>query len=67
MRVLMLVTLCLLCGHSAMAVIGEDGLHKQPWFSVTFKDIREDLETAKEADKRLALIVEQRGCLYCKK
>ncbi len=49
------------------AKLGEDGLHKQPWFSVTFKDIKEDILAAKEAGKRLAIIVEQRGCIYCKK
>lgn len=47
--------------------LGEDGLHKQPWFSVTFKDIREDIEAAAEEGKRLAIIVEQRGCIYCKR
>ncbi|MEL6978470.1 MAG: thioredoxin family protein [Pseudomonadota bacterium] len=47
--------------------IGEDGLHKQPWFAVTFKDMTEDLETARDAEKRLAVIFEQRGCIYCKR
>ena len=46
--------------------IGDDGLHKEDWFSLTFKDIAEDIATAKESGKRLALIVEQRGCIYCK-
>ncbi len=52
---------------AAAAEIGEDGLHKQPWFSVTFKDMGEDLEAAAEAGKRLAVIFEQRGCIYCEK
>lgn len=53
---------------TAQAVeIGEDGLHKQPWMSVTFKDMSEDLETANDEGKRLAIIFEQRGCIYCKK
>ena len=52
---------------AAAAEIGEDGLHKQPWFSVTFKDMSEDLETASGAGKRLAVIFEQRGCIYCEK
>lgn len=47
--------------------VGEDGLHKQPWFSVTFKDVREDIEAAADEGKRLAIIIEQRGCIYCKK
>ena len=47
------------------AELGEDGLHKQPWFSLTFKDVAEDLSDAHAQDKRLAIIVEQRGCIYC--
>ena len=47
--------------------VGDDGLHKQPWFAVTFKDMTEDLETARDEGKRLAVIFEQRGCIYCKK
>jgi len=49
------------------ATMGEDGLHKQDWFTITFKDIAEDIETAKEDGKRLALVFEQRGCIYCAK
>ncbi|WP_244530628.1 SoxW family protein [Salaquimonas pukyongi] len=45
--------------------IGDDGLHKQPWFALTFKDIGEDIETARQDGKRLVLMVEQRGCIYC--
>ena len=48
------------------AEIGEDGLHKQPWFQTTFKDMSEDLESANAAGKRFAVIFEQRGCTYCK-
>lgn len=51
---------------AAAVEIGDDGLHKEEWFSLTFKDIAEDIATAKENGKRLALIVEQRGCIYCK-
>ena len=46
--------------------IGDDGLHKQAWFATTFRDIREDMATAKAEGKRLALIFEQRGCIYCR-
>lgn len=46
--------------------VGDDGLHKQPWFTVTFNDIAEDIETARNEGKRLAIIFEQRGCSYCK-
>jgi len=47
--------------------IGEDGLHKQDWFALTFRDVAEDIETAKEEGKRLVMILEQRGCIYCAK
>ncbi len=56
---------------SAMPVfagnIGDDGLHKAEWMRDTFKDLREDLAEANAEGKRLALIIEQRGCIYCKK
>jgi thioredoxin-related protein len=53
---------------AAQAVeMGEDGLHKEPWFSMTFKDMAEDLEAANAAGKRLVILFEQRGCIYCKK
>ena len=47
------------------ATIGEDGLHKQDWFALTFKDVAEDIESASEEGKRLAIVFEQRGCIYC--
>ncbi len=46
--------------------VGDDGLHKQEWFSITFRDIRDDIETARSQQKRLALMFEQIGCTYCK-
>lgn len=48
------------------AEIGEDGLHKQDWFAITFRDIAEDIAAAEDQDKRLVLMFEQRGCIYCK-
>ena len=50
----------------AAAELGDDGLHKTEWFRDTFKDLQEDYEEAKAEGKRLLIIVEQRGCLYCK-
>lgn len=47
--------------------IGEDGLHKQDWFALTFRDVADDIESAKEEGKRLVMIFEQRGCIYCAK
>lgn len=52
---------------ASAATVGEDGLHKQDWFSMTFKDVAEDIADAKADGKRLVLIFEQRGCIYCSK
>jgi len=49
------------------STIGEDGLHKQEWFSLTFKDIGDDITEAQEQGKRLAIVFEQAGCIYCQK
>ncbi|MCO6407701.1 thioredoxin family protein [Hoeflea alexandrii] len=49
------------------AEIGEDGLHKQDWFALTFRDVAEDIEAAKDEGKRLVMVFEQRGCIYCAK
>jgi thioredoxin-related protein len=45
----------------------DGALHTEDWFAVTFKDMREDLATANGEGKRLVLIVEQYGCIYCRK
>lgn len=65
-RLLLVLALLLPTGIAAGATIGDDGLHKQDWFAITFRDIREDIETAAEEGKRLVMIFEQRGCIYCK-
>lgn len=41
-------------------------LHTEPWFAVTFNDVRADMAEAAADGKRLALIVEQYGCIYCR-
>lgn len=46
--------------------LGEDGLHKEDWFSITFRDVADDIREAKASGKRLAMIFEQRGCIYCR-
>ncbi|TMV09736.1 DUF255 domain-containing protein [Ruegeria sediminis] len=48
------------------AEIGDDGLHKADWMRDTFKDLGEDFAEAQSEGKRLMLLVEQRGCLYCR-
>lgn len=45
--------------------IGQGGLHTQDWFSVTFKDVAEDIADSADEGKRLVLIFEQHGCIYC--
>ena len=51
----------------ASAEIGDDGLHKADWMRDTFKDLTEDLEEANAEGKRLLIMFEQRGCIYCRK
>lgn len=54
-------------GSGARAiVIDASGLPAQPWFLQSFLDLREDLETARAAGKRLVVLIEQRGCPFCK-
>ncbi|GAA6199544.1 thioredoxin family protein [Aquicoccus sp. SU-CL01552] len=50
----------------AAAELGDDGLHKADWMRDTFKDLREDFAEAKAEGKRVVVIVEQRGCIYCR-
>lgn len=61
------VTLLGLAAPAVAAEMGDDGLHKEPWMRDTFKDLREDLAEANAEGKRLVVMVEQRGCIYCKK
>ena len=62
----MLAALCLALPVMA-AELGDDGLHKTDWMRETFKDLREDLAEANAEGKRLMVMVEQRGCIYCAK
>jgi thioredoxin-related protein len=50
---------------AAGAVMGDDGLYKQPWFLNSFLELAEDLKQTTEEGKRLAILWEQRGCPYC--
>ena len=49
------------------APMGDDGLHKPDWLHDTFKDMSEDLAEANAEGKRMLVLFEQRGCIYCKK
>jgi len=62
----LLVALCLALPVWA-AEIGDDGLHKTEWMRDTFKDLAEDLAEANDEGKRLLIMFEQRGCIYCTK
>jgi thioredoxin-related protein len=53
-------------GAAQAAQVNENGLHVEPWFAVTFKDVAEDIAEAADKGKRLAIIVEQAGCIYCR-
>jgi thioredoxin-related protein len=64
-RLLVLVTALAMSLPVAAAELGDDGLHKPTWLRDTFKDLREDLAEANSEGKRLLVIVEQRGCIYC--
>lgn len=50
---------------TAQAELNDDGLHVAPWLMETFRDLREDLDEATANGQRLAVIIEQRGCIYC--
>ena len=62
-----LMTALLLTFPATAAELGDDGLHKAPWMRDTFKDLTEDLDEANAEGKRLMVIIEQRGCIYCAK
>jgi thioredoxin-related protein len=46
--------------------MGDDGLHKQPWFLESFLELYEDLSEAAANNKHLAVMWEQKGCPYCR-
>src|SRR3546814_9001626 len=66
-RLVLVVAFCRPALSAGAATLCEYGLHKEEWFSITFRDIAEDIATAAEEGKRLAIIIEQRGCISCKK
>ncbi len=66
-RIILLITALVFTVPVWAAEVGDDGLHKAEWMRDTFKDLREDLAEANDEGKRLMLIFEQRGCVYCDK
>ncbi len=67
MRRILALAAMLFATQASAVSIGDDGLHKTDWMRETFKDLREDLAEANAEGKRLAVIFEQRGCIYCTK
>ena len=66
-RILMALCAVMIAVPVIAAELGDDGLHKTDWMRDTFKDLREDLADANAEGKRLVVMVEQRGCIYCTK
>ena len=48
------------------AEVGDDGLHKQPWFLDTFLELGDDLAAAADNGRHLMILYEQNGCPYCR-
>ncbi|PCH67268.1 MAG: thioredoxin [Rhodobacteraceae bacterium] len=53
-------------GPVVASELGDDGLYKAAWLRETFKDLQEDFTEADSEGRRLVLLVEQQGCIYCK-
>ncbi|MCG6904769.1 MAG: thioredoxin family protein [Rhodobacter sp.] len=65
-RILTVLGALLLAMPLWATTLGDDGLHKESWFRETFKDLPEDFAEAVAEGRRVVLIVEQRGCSYCR-
>lgn len=48
-------------------VRGDDGIYRQAWFHEGFLDLADDHAEARKEGKRLMIVFEQRGCIYCTK
>ncbi len=66
MRRLMMALALVAASAAGAAEMGDDGLHKTDWMRDTFKDLQEDFAEAETEGKRLLVLVEQRGCIYCR-
>jgi len=45
--------------------LNDDGLHTEDWFLESFLDLNQDIADAAAKGKRVAVVFEQRGCIYC--
>lgn len=66
MRILIACLTAFVLALPAVAEVGDDGLHKADWLRETFKDLPEDMAEAQAEGKRVLLLIEQRGCSYCR-
>lgn len=71
---LLFILTCLFFNYSVAAVdsiqsdLVNPGYHEKPaWFKESFLNLREDVEEAKENNKRVLLYFYQDGCPYCSK
>ncbi|MBM2576320.1 thioredoxin family protein [Jannaschia sp. Os4] len=64
-RTLIAAALAFAAAPVPAATVGDDGLHDAPWIRETFLDLREDLAEANAEGKRMLVVFEQRGCIYC--
>ncbi|MDQ2091414.1 thioredoxin family protein [Marimonas arenosa] len=53
-------------GAEVHVELGDDGLHKQPWFLDSFLELGDDLQAAADNGRNLMVIWEQNGCPYCR-
>ena len=65
MRIFTLILAIVIATPIWAAELGDDGLHKAAWMRNTFKDVAEDLQEANSEGKRMLILFEQRGCIYC--
>jgi len=54
-------------GDLIQPTLGDDGLYHHAFFLQSFLDLGEDLADSQAEGKRLVVVFEQRGCIYCKK
>lgn len=47
-------------------VVGDDGLFKAPFFHDSFLEFGDDLQEAADQGKHLMILIEQKGCPYCR-
>lgn len=47
--------------------LADDGMYHFDWYLESFLDLAEDIQTATDKGKRLAVIWGQRGCVFCKR